>query len=266
MGRNTLGNLTENTNMQLKLPLILVFLLTSFASTAAWAVVEFSAQTVESQPGQDPRNGYLYVAKDRVRSDIDVNGEAIIQIIDIGRQEAIVINSARKSYMRRRASEGEIQAQTPPAADADPCAGMQNLVCRQSGTETVNGRKALKWEISNPAAEQAGIMRFWLDAEHRFPVRQEMPDGSRLELRLLKQETVNGRNTEKWEMTVSRADGNSQVSWRWYDPEIRMIVREELPGGFTRNLTDIKLKPQPAELFSIPAGYTEISIPQQPGR
>jgi hypothetical protein len=194
-----------------------------------------------------------------------MNGETIIQIIDLGGQEAIVINAAQKSYIRRRASKSEIQVQASSATDASPCTGMQNLVCRAAGSEPINGRKALKWEITNPAAGKGGTMRFWLDAEHRIPVRQEMPDGSIMEMRLLERATVNGRDTEKWEMTARRDDGQSYVSLQWYDPEIRMNVREQHPGGFARNLINIKLQPQPVELFSIPAGFTEITM-QQPAR
>jgi hypothetical protein len=235
-------------------------------ATTAQSAVEFSAETIQSQPGQGQHKGHLYVGKDRVRSDFDNDGETIIQIIDLGKQEAIVINTALKSYMRRSASPLEIQAQTSSAKDDSPCAGMQRLVCKEQGSATVNGRNTLKWEIINPAAGQGGTMRFWLDAEHRIPVRQEMPDGSMMEQRLLERATVNGRNTEKWEVTARTPESESQVYWQWYDPELRMNVREQLPDGFTRNLINIKLQSQPDELFSIPAGYTEMTMPQQPGR
>jgi hypothetical protein len=250
--------------MHSRLLLIITLLLVTFVTNAAQSTVEFSAETIESQPGQGQRNGRLYIGQDRVRSDTDVNGETIVQIIDLGKQEAIVINAAQKSFIRRRASEHEIQAQAS-AKDASPCAGMQNLVCKEAGSETINGRKTLKWEITNPSAGKGGTMLFWLDAEHRIPVRQEMPDGSIMEMRLLERETVNGRDTEKWEMTARRGDGQSYVSLQWYDPEIRMNIREQLPGGFARNLINIKLQPQPVGLFSIPAGFTEITM-QQPAR
>lgn len=252
--------------MRSRLLLIGTLLLSSLVTTTAQSAVEFSADTIESQPGQGQRTGHLYVGKDRVRSDFDANGETITQIIDLGKQEAIVINSALKSYMRRRASPLEIQVQTSSAKDESPCAGMQNLICKEQGSAMVNGRKTLKWEITNPAAGKDGTMRFWLDAEHRIPVRQEMPDGSVMEQRLLERETINGRKTEKWEVTARVPENQSQVYWQWYDPELRMNVREQLPDGFTRNLTNIKLQPQPTELFSIPAGYTEITMPQQPGQ
>ena len=250
--------------MRSRLLLFSTLLLSLLVTTTAQSAVEFSAETIESQPGQGQLKGHLYVGKDRVRSDFDMNGETIIQIIDIGKQEAIVINAAQKSYMRRRASQLEIQAQASSVGDDSPCAGMKNLVCKEQGSGTVNGRKTLKWEVTNPAPGQGGVMRFWLDAEHRIPVRQEMPDGSIMEQRLLEHETVNDRDTEKWEVTARPAESESQVYWQWYDPELRMNVREQLSDGYTRNLINIKLQSQPDELFSIPAGYTEMTMPPQP--
>jgi len=252
--------------MRSRLFLIGTFALLQFVAATAYSAVEFSAETIETQPEQGQVRGHLYVGKDRVRSDFDVDGQTIIQIIDIGRQQAIVINASQKSYMRRRASQIEIQAQASPATSENPCAGLQNLVCKELGSETVNGRKTLKWDITNKAAGQGGPMHFWLDAEHRIPVRQEMPDGSIMEQRLLQRETVNGRDAEKWEVTERLAGGESRAYWQWYDPELKMNIREELPDGFTRNLINIKLQAQPDELFSIPAGYTEVTMPQQPER
>ncbi len=243
-----------------------LLLLMVLTATTASAAVEFVADTIESQEGQGERKGRLYVGKERIRTDTELNGDTVTQIIDLGRQEAIVISNAQKSYMRRTAGEGEVISQGSFKADANPCAGMKHLVCKQAGSDTVNGRKAQKWEVSAAAGQQGGAMMVWLDAEHGFPIRQQMPDGSVLEMRLLKQEQVNGRNTEKWEMQASRPDGQSQVSWRWYDPEIKMNIREEMPGGFSRNLTNIKLQAQPADLFSIPEGYTEMTMPQRPGQ
>jgi hypothetical protein len=56
------------------------------------------------------------------------------------------------------------------------------------------------------------------------------------------------------------------VSHQWYDPEINMNIREEMAGGYTRDIVNIKVGPQPKDLFGIPAGYTETSMPQGAGQ
>lgn len=83
-------------------------------------------------------------------------------------------------------------------------------------------------------------------------------------------ETVNGRPAEKWEFTATQ-NGQTMTSTVWVDKELRMPIRQELPGGAVSELRDIRVGPQPAHLFQVPGGYTRIELPQQgqggyPGR
>lgn len=233
---------------------------------AAQPVIEFSADTIESHPQQGERKGKLFIGKNRVRTEIDMNGQTIIQIVDLDRQEAIIINPEEKSFMRRQAGQQDMMAQGMGKPGDNPCAAMQNLTCKDGGVEMVNGRKTRKWTISSTAGGQEGTMQFWLDEQRHIPVRQIMPDGSTMEARMLGSEQVNGRKTEKWEMTSSYTGGQSMVSYQWYDPALQMIISEEQPGGFKRDLVNITQQPQPAALFKVPAGYKEVSMPQGGGR
>ena len=228
---------------------------------AARAAAEFSADTVESHPQYGEHKGHLYVGHDRMRTDFEMNGQQFIQIIDLDKQQAIIINPGEKSYMRRAAGRSEMM-KPPGAANGNPCANMQNLVCKDEGKEVINGRNTHKWQITRPG--ESGAMVFWLDDQRKIPIRQQMPDGSSMEMRMVGREVVNGRNTEKWELTSRSADGQSQTSLQWYDPQLNMNIREQQPGGFTRNLTNIRVGKQSDSLFSVPAGYTERTIPQQP--
>lgn len=239
----------------------IVLLATVFSAQAQQATVEFSADTVESAPQGDSRTGKLYIGDNQVRTEMDLGGQTMIQIIDLKRQEALMINPEQRSYLRSSAGQGEMMNKGQQS-DASPCAGMQNITCKQLGNEVINGRQAQKWEFKTSAQGQTSAMLFWLDEQRRIPLRQMMPDGSSMELRMIGKETVNGRNTEKWELTAKGADGNSMVSYQWYDPEINMNIREEGAGGYTRDIKNIKVGPQPKELFGIPAGYKEINMPQ----
>jgi hypothetical protein len=228
----------------------------------ARAAVEFSADTIESHPQYGERKGHLYMGHDRMRTDFEMNDQKFIQIIDLDKQQAIIIDPAEKSYMRRAAA-GSGMMHPPGSANANPCANMQNLECKDDGPEVINGRNTRKWEITR--AGQPGAMIFWLDDKRKIPIRQQMPDGSSMEMRMEGAEVVNGRKTEKWELTSRSADGESQTSLQWYDPELNINIREQQPGGFTRNLTNIRLGRQPDTIFSVPAGYTERTMPQPPG-
>jgi hypothetical protein len=247
------------------LSLFTVLALSVPAAQAAQPVIQFSADTIESHPQQGERKGKLYIGKNKVRTEYDMDGQTIIQIIDLDRQEALIINPAEKSYMRRQAGQQEMMPQGRGQSGRNPCAGMKNLTCKEGGIEVINGRKTRKWEITTAAGGQEGSMQFWLDEERHIPVRQIMPDGSSMEARMLGVEQINGRKAEKWEMTAEYPNGQSMVSYQWYDPSLQMIISEEQPGGFTRNLINIRQQPQPPGLFSIPAGYEEVSIPQGGG-
>jgi len=244
---------------------VIVLAMSVQPAAAAQAPIEFSADTVESHPQQGEHTGKLYIGKNKVRTEYEINDQTIIQIIDMDKQEAVIINPAEKTFMRRQAGQQEMLPQDAGKTDRSPCAGMQNLTCKEGGIEMVNGRKARKWEITSIANEEGDSMQFWLDEERKIPVRQIMPDGSTTEARMLGTETVNGRSAEKWEMTMRQPGGQNIISYQWYDPALQMIISEEQPGGFTRNLINIKQQTQPADLFLIPDGYREISMPQGGG-
>ena len=235
--------------------------------SATQSIIEFSADTIESSPEQGDHTGKLYIGKNKVRTEYEINGQTVIQIIDLDKQEAVIINPAEQSFMRRHGRQQEMQPQQGMAkSDNSPCAGMQNLTCKEGGIEVVNGRKARKWEVASVANEQGGSMQFWLDEERHIPIRQIMPDGSTMEAHMLGSESVNGRKAEKWEMTASYPGGQNMTTYQWYDPSLQMIIKEEQPGEFTRNLVNIRQQHQPDKLFSVPAGYKEISMPQEEGR
>jgi len=242
---------------------LIILLFTSAMAIAGQGQVEFSADVIQSMPQQESRQGRLYVGNEQVRTDITVGGKKMIQIIDIKLQTAYMLDPEQKSYMERKAVPGELNPGGGTAAkDANPCAGMQNLACRRIGVESVNGRPAEKWELENTAQGQSGKMVIWLDDERRIPIRQLLPDGATMEMRLTGRETLNGRDTEKWEMKATRPGGQSSVAYQWFDPELNMNIREEQPGGFINELRDIRIGKQPADLFAVPPGYKVMSIPQ----
>jgi hypothetical protein len=240
-----------------------MFMLALTGAQAGQTMVEFSADTVESDMQGGEKTGKLYVGKDRIRTDIDINGQSLIQIIDLDAQEALMINTQEKSFLRRQAGGGDMLSSQKTDA-ASPCAGMQNITCEQKGKEQIYGRPAIKWEFTSKAGGAAGSMTIWLDEQRGIPTRQIMPDGSTIEMWMLGPDPVGGRQAEKWELTVTGPDGKSSSSYQWYDPAIKMNIREEAPNGYFRELRNIKPGKQPDSLFKVPAGYKEVTMPQGP--
>ena len=243
--------------MRISVWLLIVAMATGFPAAAQQAV-EYSAETLEKDPRQGERKGRIYVGDNRMRTEMTVNGNTLVQVVDMQRQLVMMINQNDKTFMRRQAAEAGLQKDKPgDRSYADPCTGMQNVSCKRAGVETINGRPAMKWEITSQSSQSPGTMVFWIDEERQFPVRQKMPDGSTMEMKSVGDEKISGRDTEKWSRTVTGPDGKSLISWHWYDPELKSNIREEQPGGYSRLLTNIKVGSQPDELFEVPEGYRE---------
>jgi hypothetical protein len=245
----------------MRLVTLLVFALSALVAvpvSAQSSAVEFSADTVETDKHQGTRDGKLYMGSDQIRTEFEMNGKTMIQIVDLKQQQALMINPEERTYMRL-AGQGGMPGGGAPEAMTDPCAGMQNISCEKLGVEEINGRPATKWEIGSSAQAETGPMVVWIDEERKFPVRQEMPDGATMEMKYARKESVEGRVAEKWIMTMSRPGGQTMTSTQWYDPELKLNIREDHGDEYSRVLKNIKLGKQPATLFTVPEGYREIS-------
>lgn len=226
--------------------------------------VDFSAEVVQSAPDKAPQISRLYMGEGRMRTEYEMNGQPIVQIVDTNQQTMIMLFPEQQAYMQQSAAAGGMPR---PSGDtgpgADPCAGMPGMTCKKLATEDVNGRQAEKWEITQSQDDQDMKLLSWIDAEHRFPVRQIMPDGTIMELKNTGGDTIGGRATEKWEMTASSPDGKKIQASQWYDTQLGMVIREVHEGGFSREFRNVKVGSQPADLFSIPPGYKMMSMPAQ---
>jgi hypothetical protein len=68
-------------------------------------------------------------------------------------------------------------------------------------------------------------------------------------------DTVNGRNTVKYEATNAHGD----TGYFWIDPKLRFPVKWQGKNG-SWELRNIQEGSQPASLFEVPAGYTKNSM------
>ena len=207
-------------------------------------------------------SGSIAVGDGRTRTEMTHQGEQIVRISDESRGVDWILFPARKSYMEQP-MRGPGGADAKPSAD-DPCAGMPGLTCRKTGEEVVSGRAALVWEIV--ATHQGKVMTGtqWIDKERgpAFMLKQQTPNGQTMERALEGPETLAGRQTEKWRIDMTGPDGQTMSTFEWYDPELEMSIKQEFPGGMVSEVKNIRLGPQPDHLFSIPAGYERVSVPQ----
>jgi len=233
------------------------------SASAAPAGKEFAAEMLQRGPEGQMSSGKMYVGEGRMRSEMVHQGQQVVRITDESRGVEWILFPEQKKYMEQPL--GGPGAPPPGAKSApasDPCAGMPGLTCRNLGEETVSGRAAVKWEVVASHQGKTMTSTQWLDKERGVPLRQEMPNGQASELKILGEETLDGRKVEKWEMVATLPDQPATSTFQWYDPELGLAVRQEFPGGFVSELKGVTVGAQPDHLFSIPAGYERIAAPE----
>lgn len=227
-------------------------------SLAYEVALEFSATAVQIAPGRPDVQKKMYVGKDMVRTESELNNTQLIEITKTKEQLRLFIVPSEKVYMQQKGSGPVISVTPDKLASENPCAGMRDTSCKLLSTEKINNRPAEKWEFTAIQGDQVYLSLHWIDVEHRMLVREFFPDGTFTELTPLGTETINGRHTEKWLWQTSGPGGLGNSATQWYDPELKIAIREEMQGGFIRELRDIKTGKQDSSLFEIPAGYRQV--------
>ena len=236
------------------------------AVTASPATVQFSADTYQKGP-QGELSGKIFVGDGVVRTDMAQGGQSFVQIVDTARQTTWIIYPDQKSYSQLSGGGPAATNVDAKPGDRNPCQGMEGAKCSRLGEELVNGRSAVKWlvEFSWQGKSYTGTQ--WIDKERGLALKSDSGSGQISEQRLIGMEQVGGRQTEKWQTTVVRSNQPAQESYRWFDPELNLAIREEVPGKYLQEMRNIRVGPQDPSLFQVPAGYKQVAPPaNQPPR
>ena len=229
----------------------------SFSTNAFDVAQEFSAEAVQSIPGRPSMNVKMFISKKAVRTESKTNGNTVVEIVYPKEKRRVLLNQIRQTYIEQKAqSNNAIKSKKT----SSPCAGILNATCKKLGKEKINGRDAIKWEMTVQRNGRDFKSLHWLDKKRHMPLREQSSDGTVLTMTMSGKEKMNGRNTEKWELLATRANGQSIKSQQWYDPKLKMVIRETLVGGYVRELRNIKVAKQNKSLFKIPAGYKKEDV------
>jgi len=225
--------------------------------------VQFSAQVVKSTPDQKTQHSQIYVGDNQVRLEYEKDSQTKVEIYDMKNQRALLLVPQQASYMERKVPQEEQTNPMLPPSDSNPCSRIGAAQCKLLATEALYGREVSKWEMVVTDEGKASRSLHWMDEERHTPLREQWPDGTVTELRLKGDETLHGRATERWEKKTTLSDGVSTRSIQWYDPELQIAIREELSGGYFRELRDIRVAPQPDHLFTVPANFQRVTREQR---
>lgn len=248
------------------LGILIISLVLLVSARLAWAEghhLQFSAEAVQIVPDRPANTMRMFIGEHAVRTEYMMGDQLVAEIIEPEKKRRILLIPYQGTYMEQVGEKmPRIQFGTRPNM-TNPCADMEGVTCHRAGEEVINGRPAVKWVFVSTFQDKTMKSTHWIDKARGLALKEQFPDGTRTELRHIADEMLGKRKTEKWELQVTGKNGKKTTSLQWYDPELQVTIREELPGGYVRELRNIKIGPQPPELFEVPPGYQKVATPKQ---
>ncbi len=243
-------------------PLIALFAALTLGSAArAQTLPSYTAETVQTAPDQPDRTGVITKSGQFLRLEFTQDGQQIIQILRPTEGLTYVLFPATQSYIERRGPaepEEFSDSYTPPC----PTEAEQNgLQCSRLGLEVYQSIPVERWHIG-AEGDPSQMLILW-DPSRKRALRQEMSNGTLVQMTFLGRQEVEGREAEHWVTEVSRQGAVTMRNEWWYDPELKLVLRETLPDGTRRKLQNITVGEVDPRLFTVPDGWQRIETPQE---
>jgi len=221
---------------------------------------DYSAQAIHVLPNGTKTVGKVVKSGTNLRMEYTDQGRQIIQILRRGEGVMYMLNPSSKTYFEVRgkpSADPTGAGYLPPCEDDDPA-----VVCTFKGNEVSSGIKAEVWDLTVPG--QPGVATIlWDGARHRA-LRETFPDGTVMKMSFKAMEQLEGRDVEHWTISYE-APGQTAQSGDWfYDPKLRVEMREVLPSGEIRSLEDIQVGAVDPSNFTVPQGWSRQEQPQYP--
>ena len=217
----------------------------------------YSATAIHALPGQPETTGKIVKSGQNLRLEFEQNGKPVIQILRPADGLMYVLDPTAKTYVEIR---GPAVPATTTEGYTSPCPDQPPLArCTRTGKDTVSGISVERWELA-ARPDDPPLVILW-DSTRRRALRQEFPDGRVLAMAFKAMEDVDGRKTEHWSIQVTAPDQPANTGSWWFDPELRVVVREDMPGGEIRRLENIETGPVDPAAFMVPQGWTRQDTP-----
>ncbi len=222
---------------------------------------EFTADAVETRPGQQLRYGKLFVKDDLSRFEFQIRGNPVVQITDKNANITRFLSPLSRSYF-------EI-SRTPDAADdgdfasASPCPKAKNIKCVKDKEETLGGFKVEKYRISADKVKRPAYV--WWEPTRKMALRREYLGGGVQQMIMHGVMPYDiGRKAENWEVIYLSPFGSYLRGSIQYDTDLGVAVMQNFPNGVSRSLNNINVKKLDDSLFKIPDNYKKVDAPKKP--
>ncbi len=217
----------------------------------------YTAQAIHAFANEPEDVGKIVKSGAKLRLEFMRDGKDVIQILLPELGAMYILDPATQTYV-------EILGATMPLTSIEgyvsPCPEQtQGMTCQKTGTDVVSGIKVERWILSTQTQSRPLVI-LW-DSARRRALRQDFPDGGSMKMAFKTMEDLNGRSTEHWTINLALPGQDAQTGDWWFDPELRVVVRENLPGGETRRLENIVVGPVDPSAFAIPEGWHEQQAP-----
>lgn len=172
-----------------KFAVIVALLFGVFVSNACAQAIfpqPFSADLSMKAKNGDQMTGKYFVGPSKMRMDMNAHGHEMSTIVDPSTKTSYMLMHQQKMYMEMHAGQGPMMQRGPKMPDlksydpSNPCANDPNVTCKNEGTETVNGRSADKWVLTDK--NKGEVSTVWVDKKLHFPIRTMTSDGSQIDL------------------------------------------------------------------------------------
>ncbi len=220
----------------------------------------FSADAVQVLSDGNEQVGKIYRAGPNMRLDFQQEEQNIIQIFRKLEGIMILLDAESETYAEIHGPPLAADAIDGPLSPCPPQSSSQGVSCERAGQDVVSGVTVERWVISS-SQQNGSVVVLWDTGRHRA-LQFEYPDGSYMKMAFVKMEEVSGRNVEYWAITQAGPTQELITGGWWFDPELRVVIREDLPNGVSRRIENIEVGPIDPALFAVPEGWTQIS-PQE---
>lgn len=220
------------------------------------AAIEFSADTIQRQPGQDMRIGKIALDKaGNTRIEFQRFGRPIVHIIRPA--DAIV----RELYPLER-SYIEFKVPTEQLANREqlPCMKTPQVSCKKIGEAIIGGFKTERWTSSATRAPHFAVI--WWDTTRKLALRREYSDGRTMQAILLGNEKFNDQPVERWELIFMAPNNRYHRVMLLYSRKLRRPLLKLGSDGSLQELRNIEIKSPDKTQFEVPANYRRIETAQ----
>lgn len=223
--------------------------LTVTGGGAALAGPQFTADAVQTQPGQEMRYGKLMVGEKGSRFEFQQAGQPVVQIVRPSEGRTLTLYPLTRTYVE---SKSDVAGAMPDLQADAPCKPSADVECKKDADQTGLSGQIERWTVT---PKSGGGMTVWWDAKRKMTIRQEMSDGRVMQATLRGSMPFDGRAVENWEVLYMSPAGQFRRGMSLYAPDLGFTVVEQQPDGVMRELRNVQAGAPDAKLFDLPEGY-----------